>query len=125
MTNTIPMTAKRPEGTPADAPVWGLFIGRSEIPDGFLTNFPEEGAVATAKSLFDSSDEVRFTGDTIAEVLAQVRAFWEGEQRDIDAEVAADQQIEASIERYYESQMPMAEVIAAEREEYEAAMGVA
>jgi hypothetical protein len=122
MTNTIPMTAKRPEGTPVDAPVWGLFIGRSEIPDGFLTNFPEEGAVATAKSLFDSSDEVRFTGETIAEVLAQVRAFWESEQRDIDAEVKWEQQVEAPVEDYFETQMPMAEVIAAEREEYEAAM---
>ena len=125
MTNTIPMTAKRPEGTPADAPIWGLFIGRSEIPDGFLTNFPEEGAVATAKSLLDSSDEVRFTGETIAEVLAQVRAFWESEQRDIDAEAKWEQQVEASIEDYFENQMPMAEVMAAEREEYEAAMWVA
>lgn len=125
MTNTIPMTAKRLVGTPAHVPVWDLFVDGCEVPYGFLTNFPEDGPVATAQSIFDSSDEVRFTGETIAEVCAQVRAFWESEFRAAEAEAAAERQVEASVEDYFETQMPMAEVMAAEREEYEAAMWVA
>lgn len=125
MTKTISMNAKRCSSTPANLPVWDLYVDSCAEPCGLLTNFAGEGAVATVQSVLDSTDEARFSAKTIADVLAQVRAFWESEFEYMNAEAEWERQIEADIERYYDGQIPVAEKMQAEREEYEAEMWAA
>lgn len=127
MTKTIPMNAKRRSSTPANLPVWDLYVGSCAEPYGLLTNFAGEGAVATVQSILDSTNEARFSAKTIADVCAQVRAFWESEFEHMNAEkevaeAEAERQTELGIERYYDGLIPMAEKMQAEREEFEAAM---
>jgi len=122
MTKTISMNAKRCSSTPANLPVWDLYVDSCAEPYGLLTNFAGEGAVATVQSILDSTNEARFSAKTIADVCAQVRAFWESEFEHMNAEAEAERQTEAGIERYYDGQIPVAEKAQAEREEYEEAM---
>ena len=126
------MVAKR---VAPNFPAWDLFADGVNV--GLMTDFDGEGPVASVRTQTKGLEVV--TGDNINECLTYARVAFElghatydpyymteeEARREAEAEAKWEAEVERAAANYWENQMHYAEVVAAEREEYEAAMWVA